>query len=719
MKNANLKIALYLLIVSFLIQTGCTKDDCIENPCASGCPEYPCPDPCDDPCANPDLCPGECGIGADGSLTKAEFQGDLQQQEEGHYNVEGELEINLSQTDKLLLTNSDLRLEFDEQGNLLNISGKATIPSPTNHIEFEDLVRADVGYFNGRYLNENRDFPILLKDEKFYFVFHISAQLAMKVGANDDPDAVKPLVIKPPVGGHITYIADYSDPMFFFSGGHDLLGSICFAASVEGNLPYRPLQPVDQGEAFDGIAMRCGSYDFFKVISFSGQMIQNATFNYQVVEENPLNRSFEAGYQAGLNGSFDLSLPVVKFTEFTIPLGEASGAVLADGNTASGFKGLIFINGLADPDNSWWPDFIPVKAGSQMRAKGYVHQDGQFEIGLLGEYYLETPANKQSISGESRVNNQEFVLEGTMLMQEQDWTARATFNQDQTEFAAIPPDDLLQGLDQLVSQKIDSTFEEIDAARDKLEEATKNYEFEVSLRGLRESIPVITQEARQQIKKAVDKAVADGRSEANKILKDKGLVLCSDNIRTEVNKVAVPYYQVLDRLDATINKEDSDQARRELEKALRDLASLQTINESIRVRITAGNKAIWPVSACTVKDNFYRTIKINRTVLTGEQVNIINEAANNVQYIPEASDLKIKAREIFDRLPSKEELENLQNDLNTGVKQIPAVSEVGFVNDYAEKTFAYYIIVDKERKEIEAMEFNGSNLAEVILDLLI
>ncbi len=149
-------------------------------------------------------------------------------------------------------------------------------------------------------------------------------------------------------------------------------------------------------------------------IKFSGVKIQNAEFGVQLVQKNPVPVTFSAGYQAGYNGGFDLTLPVVKFVEFGIPLGEASGALIAEGNTQNGFKGLIFINGLADPDNSWWPNFIPVKPDTQLRGSGFVHQDGVFEIGLDGEFSLETPTNQQSIAGKAMVNNQEFLLQGQM-----------------------------------------------------------------------------------------------------------------------------------------------------------------------------------------------------------------------------------------------------------------------------------------------------------------
>ncbi len=91
-------------------------------------------------------------------------------------------------------------------------------------------------------------------------------------------------------------------------------------------------------------------------------------------------------------------------------------------------------------------------------------------------------------------------------------------------------------------------------------------------------------------------------------------------------------------------------------------------------------------------------------MLSNEQVNLLTQAADNIKYIPEVSDMKIKAQEVFDRLPSEEELTQLKNDLQTGVKSIPTVEKVGFVNNYAEKFFAYYIIIGGERKNIDAMQ---------------
>lgn len=114
-------------------------------------------------------------------------------------------------------------------------------------------------------------------------------------------------------------------------------------------------------------------------------MIQGSSFNVELVEENPFPLNFTAGYGAGVNGEFELSLPVNNWITFGIPLGEASAAITAEAGT-EGAKAQAFLNGLAKQDNSWWPEFIPVKPGGQICTSGYVQQEGQFDLELSGAF---------------------------------------------------------------------------------------------------------------------------------------------------------------------------------------------------------------------------------------------------------------------------------------------------------------------------------------------
>jgi hypothetical protein len=717
---------LIALILSISLQS-CTKSDCKDDPCAERCGE--CPDVClTDPCGNPVECPGQCPTIDDGTLSKSDLKGEgnVVETEDG-MSVDGKLTITTPNDEKVVLEEAVITVEYNDDGSIKKMEGSSNVPSPTDYMEFTDPVQADLGYYTGKWLNENWDLDILLVDDRFYLAFRIAVALELKVGANSDPNATKPLSIKPPVGGHILYIFDYTDPFYYYSAAQDALGSLSFGESHEGNIPYVPIQPVDEIVTFDGKSVRGGTFPIFKVIEASGVMIQGSDFNVELVEENPFPLSFSAGYAAGVNGEFDLSLPISSWINFEIPLGEASAAITVEGGT-NGVKAQAFLNGLAKPDNSWWPEFIPVKPGGQIRTSGYVQQAGEFDLELSGKFNLALPSNTYEVEGIMGATNEAFTMAGSVLASGMTWAAGAEFRKGETEFKAKPPQELLDNINSLVNANVDSALLKAETALADYEKATQDYELELSLRGFRSAIPAIVTEAKKRIADEMAAGIASGRSQANSELSKRGLALCSDNIASKVNPIDDPYIKALNRLNnAAKESNDSETTRKEIEGALRDLAKLNKINTTITVTVTAGNKVIKdPILGktitpkCTIKSNFTKKVTINVEVLTSQQVDLLNQAADNVKFIAETSDLKIKAEEIWKRVPAKEVMEKLKDDIASGVKTIPGIEEVGFINYHDKNTFSYYLIIDGKRNDLSDINiFDPSSIADAIIEGLL
>ena len=106
--------------------------------------------------------------------------------------------------------------------------------------------------------------------------------------------------------------------------------------------------------------------------------------------------------------------------------------------------------------------------------------------------------------------------------------------------------------------------------------------------------------------------------------------------------------------------------------------------------------------------------------MTSEQVALLNTAADNVKYIAETSDLKIKAEEIWKRVPAKEVMEKLKDDIASGLKTIPGIEEVGFINYHDKNTFSYYLIVDGKRNDLSDIDiFDPSSIADAIIEDLL
>jgi len=716
-----------MVFILLFIIAGCDKNKCDEDPCASGC--GPCPDICEtDPCGNPDICPGQCADIENGVLGKDNLKGEgnVVETEEG-MSVDGKLTITTADEKEVVLDDAEITVEYNEDGTVKSMEGTATVPSPTDYMEITDPVQGALGYYTGKYLNKNWDLEIQLVDERYYLAFKIAVALELKVGTKDDPNATKPFSIKPPVGGHIIYLFDYTDPFYFYSAAQDALGSMCFGESREGNIPYIPTQPVEKIVSFDGKSARCGTFPIFKVIEASGVMIQGSEFNLELIEENPFPLNFSAGYSAGVNGAFELSLPISSWITFAIPLGEASAAITAEAGTA-GVKAQAFLNGLAEPDNSWWPDFIPVKPGGQIRTSGYVQQDGAFDLELSGDFNLQLPSKVYEVDGIMHADNEAFTMAGNVLANDLTWEAGAEFRKGETDFKAKPPQELMNDINSLVNSNIDSAINKAETALADLEKSTQDYEFELSLRGLRSTIPTIVKEAKQRIADEIAAGIKSGRDQANKILSDNGLALCSDNISSQVNKLDDPYIKALDRLDkAAQETNDNETTRTEIEGALRDLAKLNRLTASVTVTITGGNKAVnnpYPipdVPKCSVfSDDYKRTVSIDVEVLTAEQVAMLNEAADNVKYIAETSDIKIQAEEILAQIPSQEIMDQLKQDLQNGTKSIPSIEEVGFIQYTSDGSFAFYWIADGQKTDLGDVDiFDPESISKAIIDDLL
>ncbi|MEO2052971.1 MAG: hypothetical protein ABGX00_14535 [Allomuricauda sp.] len=716
------------LLISMALLTSCGKDNGIE-PIAS--------DPCkENPCGNPELCPDQCtGIDTGDAITKDDLtpEGTVTETTNG-YLVEGSLTMK-TEDETIVFAEADLDVQFNEDGTLKSISGTSEIPAPSNYFEFETPVQADIGFFTGKFLNENRDFEIQLVDERSYFVFAISVGLELKLGANDDPDAYKPLSIEAPVGGHITFIADYTDPMFFFSLGGDALGgnddsggngdgnggndgnsshnklaSVSFGGSFGSNFMYVPTNPV-QGNvvSFQANQVTGGTVSFFKVLEATGMYYQNRGFNADLNFDEPMESNFGANYRAGINGQLDLSMEITSFISFGFPIGSGSAAVVAEASTNDGIVAKAFINGLVDPDLSWWPDFIPLKPDGDLNAYGFVEQTGNFDIGMSGSFVIEMPTGDQGMEGSVRGTPDAFTMEGEVYSGDDVWGASAVFTTNETKCVATTPNNFTDGISETVTSQIDAAIETTEKAIQDLEDAEAQYELELSLRGLRAALPGIIDRAQTAIDDAVAAGLASGRSTINSYLSDNNRILCSDNLSGQIDAVVRGHRNALTRLrNAVSESNDNETTRTELEAALRNLASLDRINRTFSVTIihghaTFGCGSLWTMTAS-------RNVTINETILTSDQKAQLLEAADNVKYIAEADGIRIEAQDILDQLPTVAELEALRDTVEACVQELTnGIGGAGFVYNHDTKAFTHFVIINGEEKEVGSFNIFDKN----------
>jgi hypothetical protein len=346
------------------------------------------------------------------------------------YTVKGALHVDTKEGTTSFV-DADLNVEFDEEGRLRNLTGTCTVPSPHERIEFADPVQADVGFFSGKWLNQNREF-IPLKEDTDYFVFNIAITFEMRVATGETgEDATRPLVLKAPLGGQILLIMDFNDPMYYAYAAQDLIGNLGVGWSLHARIPFIPNHPVNGLGYFDGTNTRVGSMTVFKVLSVSGQIVDNQYTELHLYEEDPMASDLRHGYQQGINGAVALDLFVKDIVGVDLPIGEASGGVFGEGGIQGDFKGHAYVAGVTS-DLSWWPQFIPFKPASKLETKAFLEDSGDFEVDVFGQYGWEIPSGTYAMNGRILLNNDEFTLTGGVIAGERTFEVTGSILADAT-----------------------------------------------------------------------------------------------------------------------------------------------------------------------------------------------------------------------------------------------------------------------------------------------
>lgn len=610
------------------------------------------------------------------------------------YTVDGELAVATSDTSQVRLANAELRVRFDEQGRVRSISGKAEIASPHERIEIEDPVRADVGFFPGRWLNENRDLGILLREDTDYFIFDFQLQLKMNIATGDTgEDATRPVTVQAPVGGRALMVVDYTDPMYYVFGEQDLLGSVGTGWSLGQRIPFRPDHAVAVQEfgAFDGGAIRKGSMSIFKVFKVSGVVVDNEYTELHMNTEEPLESDLRTGYRQGFNGALEFDLGIRDMVGISLPIASASGGVWGEAAVQGGFSGYAYAAG-ATADFSWWPDFIPARPVSALDARAYVTSEETFEVGLEGTYGWEFPAGEQSMSGAFTLGNDGMFLEGSVVSGDVEFVVGGHVTEATTRAWFDPPQELLDEIAGQVNDEVLPRIEEAEQAWQDLQEATADYEFELSLRGIRDDLPRWVDEGRARLTDGVNAAI---RAQDGKIWEAdfRSRIRAADNV----------YHDQLSQLRAAaLNATDNATTRAVLERELREMAARRIFTFRYTYRD--------PVFGTTL----YSTT-VTRRILSDTQANRLIEAADNVYRIQETSDRRIRLQDVYDTVNERALFEDVRDDLRDGVLIMRGIDELGFVYVHDDPAFRLYSVIDGTTRQVGTIE--GLTMGELLAGL--
>ena len=575
---------------------------------------------------------------------------------------------------------ADMNMTFDASGRLRSVSGRARIPSPHERIEFADPIEADIGFFSGRELNRTGLAGIRLKEDTDYFVYRVATAFEMRIATGETgPNAVKPIKIRAPLGGEILMVVDYKDPMYYVYGSQDLIGAAGMGWSHNHRIPFVPDQPVLDLGAFDGGATRTGTFPIFKILSVTGQLVENEDTEVHLSAQDPFSSSLRMDYKMGYNGETSLDLFLKDIVGLDIPLAEASGGMWRESSTRDVFRGHAYVNGMTSSDRSWWPAFIPVKPANSLVTRAAIESSGNFEVYLRGEYGWDLPTGKASMSGEFTLTPDAMTVKGTVTAGSDELSLIGSVTKAATSVGIAPPQSLLDGIHTLVLAEVNDRVEEAEKAWNDLQKATGDYQIELSLRGLRSSLPKIVQTARTALTNRLN----------SELSKHKGKVYYN-SLKSHMSSAADPYYDALNRLEAAAKEiRDDDATRREIENALRGLAARKTFNTTYTYKVLGVTVA---------------TVRVSATILSNADANRLIQAANNVRYIKETSDRKIAMQQIYDAIPSKEIFAQVKKDIENGVARIPTLNEFGFVIHHAgSRAFSLYAVLGTSHYEFGAI----------------
>lgn len=598
---------------------------------------------------------------------------------EDGFTVDGQLTMSTSDTSAVTFTDADLVVRYDDQGRVRSISGKAEIPSPHERIEFEDPVRADVGFFPGKWLNENRELGIILQDDTDYFVFDFEARLQMNIATGETgEDAVRPVSVQAPVGGRTLMVMDFADPMYYVYGQQDLLGNIGTGWSLNQRIPFRPSRPIEgvaDFGAFDGGSIRKGSITVYKIVKVSGVSVDNEYTELHMSTEDPLSSDLRAGYRMGSEGEAELDLGIKDMVGISLPLASASSGVWAEASVQDVFTGYYYTQGQTSEDLSWWPTFIPVKPASALAANAHVTSEGAFEVGLSGTYGWEFPSGSQTMSGVFDLNNDAMLLEGRVVSGDVEFALGGQITEAQSRAYFQPPQQLMDEITSTVNDEVLPRIEEAEAAWNDVQEATEDYEFELSLRGLREDIPPMIDQGRAQLSAGVASAIAqqDGKAWEGDF---RSKITAADNV----------YHDQLTQLrNAATNATDNATTRTVLERELREMAARRIFSFTYR----------YQVFGVTV----YSTT-VTRRILSDTQANRLLQAADNVHRIGETSDIKVQMEQVYETVNERDLFEEVRDDLENGLLRMAAIDELGFVVVHDDGSFGLYAGIAGQHYEL-------------------
>lgn len=616
---------------------------------------------------------------------------------------------------------AELELKFDEEGELLEMTGSAILPDAvTDHVGIVGRTRAELSLMKGHKINADPDIGIRLIDDRQYIVFYLGRELKLELGDRKGGSDV--ISISTPANRKLVMISDPFDKMFYFYG--EVAGTARgFAESDQGLLPFVPAIDHPALEPFFANTYETGAIGVgikaVDLIGLKGEyMIREPGFRDINLEEPFKSR---VAYFAGFNGEADIAFSIFGFGLFNFDLAEASASFLFQPQEALA-RNSVGIYGRISPDVSWQPAWLPIIPQTEIQADFHFNAAGKIKAALRGEYLSTLP--RATLSGDMIIDNESVTMSTYLSADGYKLPVSIRFKDQETH--------AIVGLNVSVSERIEREVEaafaraeyEVANAQADLLAAIDDFEFELSLRGVRNGIPVFVDRAIPILSAvpstAYDRTYTAVVEEINARRTCFGLLGCipsnakrdaeaesaAKRARSTAQGYVNTYIDVLVDLKSKAAQADDADIREGLRLALLKAYDHRRISKTVTV---SGS-----ISGYDYKESY----SFSFDVISPADAERVLMAANNIHRIQETSDIVITKQDIVDRLPTEDVMNEVRAKVEAGASRHGSVREVGY-SVIQGRYSAYAILSDGNRYEVRFNVLSPGEAAEALGQLIL
>ena len=591
------------------------------------------------------------------------------------------------------LENSDIEVSFDENGELVALSGETDVPKqPSDAVTIDAPdARAVLEMMTGAQINADKDFGIQLLEERSYLVFFIGVDIDITIQPRDNPSEMESSTVSVPAGGKILLVLDMMDPLLYRYGAVRNLGDYGQGWSLQGLIPFIPALESPSLDSFTGHKLERGTFPMsvayiFRVFTVSGTRVIALPKFEEIDWQDPLAST--ADFRAGFNGALTLEPSALGLIGFNFGTVEASGTF----DVGLDRQALALQMNIS-PDVSWVPEWFPFVPSSPITGEWSIEGDGVYQAALSGAYRSAVPP--ANVDGRLALTNGSTQLLGQIQSAQGPFEVVVEFGDETAAGRVDLPADALAGLDAVVLDALDRELERLETAIENYEQALSDYQLEVSLDGFRRDLPRIVDASEAILDDVPDQVAESARRTAVSYVNSacecvvpnplggcwtqvclKDLVSATSVGNAAANraweaarKEVDPIIAGLQELKAEAEREDDDTLVEALRRTLLFAYSHRVFSERITVKYDFPN----PIGTQTVYSKVH-----TETIIEPSDAQRILNAANNVHRIPETSDILIGTERIRDALPTEEAIARVRGEVEQALATIPSVEGFGF-----------------------------------------